>query len=72
MNRFERVTNAINRKESEWYNLRPILGNANWALFYILLGGREAGKQDAMSRHRGAKPLRRCELLGVISLLSPG
>ena len=23
------------------------------------------------SRHRGAKPLRRCELLGVISLLSP-
>ena len=28
--------------------------------------------QDAMSRHRGAKPLRRCELLRVISLLSPG
>ena len=28
--------------------------------------------QDAMSRHRGDKPLRRCELLGVISLLSPG
>ena len=27
--------------------------------------------QDATSRHRGAKPLRRCELLGVISLLSP-
>src|ERR671927_704740 len=27
--------------------------------------------QDAMSRHRGAKPPRRCELLGVISLLSP-
>ena len=28
--------------------------------------------QDVMSRHRGAKPPRRCELLGVISLLSPG
>jgi len=28
--------------------------------------------QDAMSRHRGAKPPRRCELSGVISLLSPG
>ena len=28
--------------------------------------------QDAMSRHRGAKPPRRCELLGEISLLSPG
>ena len=27
--------------------------------------------QDAMSRHRGAKPLRRCELLEAISLLSP-
>ncbi len=28
--------------------------------------------QDAMGRHRGAKPPRRCELLGEISLLSPG
>ena len=28
--------------------------------------------QDATSRHRGAKPRRRCELLGGISLLSPG
>ena len=27
--------------------------------------------QDVMSRHRGAKPPRRCGLLGVISLLSP-
>ncbi len=27
--------------------------------------------QDMMSRHRGAKPLRRYELLGAISLLSP-
>ena len=27
--------------------------------------------QDAMSRHRGTKPPRRCELLGEISLLSP-
>ena len=28
--------------------------------------------QDAMSRHRGAKPRRRYGLLGGISLLSPG
>jgi hypothetical protein len=28
--------------------------------------------QDATSRHRGAKPCRRCELSGKISLLSPG
>src|SRR4028119_431919 len=27
--------------------------------------------QDATSRHRGAKPCRRCGLLGKISLLSP-
>ena len=27
--------------------------------------------QDATSRHRGAKPCRRCERLGKISLLSP-
>ena len=27
--------------------------------------------QDAMSRHRGAKPRRLCGLLGAISLLSP-
>src|SRR5437588_2934103 len=28
--------------------------------------------QDVMSRHRGAKPCRRCGRLGRISLLSPG
>ena len=28
--------------------------------------------QDMMSRHRGAKQRRLCELLGAISLLSPG
>jgi hypothetical protein len=28
--------------------------------------------QDMMSRHRGAKHFRRCDLLGSISLLSPG
>src|SRR5438270_11856551 len=28
--------------------------------------------QDVTSRHRGAKPCRRCELLGKISPLSPG
>ena len=27
--------------------------------------------QDATNRHRGAKPCRRCELLDMISLLSP-
>ena len=32
---------AIKKKSNqEWYNLRPILGNANWAMSYIILGGR--------------------------------
>ena len=35
--------------ENEWYNLRPILGNANWAIFFILLGGREAGKSYSVT-----------------------
>ena len=38
-----------NKFKSEWYNLRPILGNANWALFYLLLGGREAGKSYSVT-----------------------
>lgn len=37
------------KMENEWYNLRPILGNANWALFYLLLGGREAGKSYSVT-----------------------
>ena len=34
---------------SEWYSLRPILGYANWAMFFILLGGREAGKSYSVT-----------------------
>lgn len=34
---------------NEWYNLRPILGNANWAWMYVLLGGREAGKSYSVT-----------------------
>ncbi len=36
-------------KEYEWYRLRPILGHANWAIFYLLLGGREAGKSYSIT-----------------------
>lgn len=34
----------------EWYSVRSILGN-DWAFFYILLGGREAGKSYAVMRY---------------------
>ena len=43
----EKETKII--KTYEWYNLRPILGNANWAWFYLLLGGREAGKSYSVT-----------------------
>ena len=32
----------------EWYRLRSLLGN-DWAMFYFLLGGREAGKSYAVT-----------------------
>lgn len=35
--------------ENEWYNLRPIMGHANWAIFFILLGGREIGKSYSVT-----------------------
>lgn len=33
---------------NEWYSLRSLLGN-DWAIFYFLLGGREAGKSYAVT-----------------------
>ena len=33
----------------EWYSLRHMLSYANWAMFYILLGGREAGKSYSVT-----------------------
>ena len=36
-------------KEQEWYSVRHMLSYANWALFYILLGGREAGKSYSVT-----------------------
>lgn len=35
--------------ESEFYSLRHMLSYANWALFYILLGGRESGKSYSVT-----------------------
>ena len=38
-----------NKQNSKWYNLRTILGYFNWAMFAILLGGREAGKSYSVT-----------------------
>ena len=37
------------KSNSQWYNLRPILGHFNWAMFAILLGGREVGKSYSVT-----------------------
>lgn len=36
-------------RDYEWYSIRHMLGYANWAMFYILLGGREAGKSYSVT-----------------------
>lgn len=47
----QQVDEALKAKKikSEWYNLRPILGHFNYALFACLLGGREVGKSYAVT-----------------------
>ena len=45
------VQRAKNFKQSEWYSIRSLMGNANWALFYIMLGARESGKSYAVMEY---------------------
>lgn len=44
--RLKRIDDKKKMLNREWYSLRSILGN-DWAIFYFLLGGREAGKSYA-------------------------
>ena len=37
-------------EEYEWYSIRSLMGNS-WAFFYIMIGGREAGKSYAVMKH---------------------
>lgn len=41
-----KLKNNREKRSREWYCLRSILGY-QWAIFYYLLGGREAGKSYA-------------------------
>ena len=45
-----KIINKVKKQvyQTTWYNLRPILGNANWAMYYIMLGSREVGKSYAV------------------------
>lgn len=45
VNRIRNKQDMLNR---EWYSLRSLLGY-DWAIFYFLLGGREAGKSYAVT-----------------------
>lgn len=43
------VKAEIAKEESAFYNLRSILGCYNWAIFYFLIGARQAGKSYAIT-----------------------
>ena len=45
----KKIKEEMKKGGHEWYNLRPVLGCANWAIFYVLLGGREAGKSYSVT-----------------------
>ena len=49
MSKIAKIYQRSKQKASEWYNLRPILGHANWAIFFLLLGGREIGKSYSVT-----------------------
>ena len=54
INKLRAATTKIEKQDkikqnSQWYNLRPILGYFNWAIFAILLGGRQAGKSYSVT-----------------------
>lgn len=44
-----RLQKKNEKLENEWYTLRHMFSFANWAYFYILLGGREAGKSYSVT-----------------------
>ena len=49
----QQLRSDANRREklnNQWYDLNPILGN-QWAMFYILIGAREAGKSYAVMEY---------------------
>lgn len=48
---FENENKAKKVLQSQFYNLRPILGHFNWAMVACLLGGREAGKSYAVTNY---------------------
>ena len=46
VNHVRRLRRKQEKRAAEWYSIRSLLGNS-WALFYFMIGGREAGKSYA-------------------------
>ena len=51
LNKIKQKEEEHKKRQFEFYSLRRILGNSNWAIFYILLGAREAGKSYAVTKY---------------------
>ena len=55
INKLRAATTKIEKQDkikqnSQWYNLRPILGHfSNYAIFACLIGGREVGKSYSVT-----------------------
>lgn len=52
MSNLKKATQIMTRAQLvnyEWYSLRHLLGYCNWAEFFVMLGGREAGKSYAVT-----------------------
>ena len=54
INKLRAATTKIEKQDkikqnSQWYNLRPILGHFNWAIFACIIGGREVGKSYSVT-----------------------
>lgn len=58
----EKRENAVKTYRGEWYTLNSILGN-DWAIFFCLLGGREAGKSYAAMKYAVTNKLKKGDKL---------
>lgn len=50
-NLIQAYSKARQFKQGEWYGIRSLLGNANWAWFFVMLGSRESGKSYAVMEY---------------------
>lgn len=49
MNITAKLRNKNKKREADWTNIRPLLGYNNWAIIFVILGGRDAGKSYSVA-----------------------